>query len=113
MTPDELLAAVEAHRADAGRETTPTDDPLLRDYAGVFGSEAGQRVLVSIERAGHVGRTALARPMPGTPVDVSQTIWNDGARSLALEIRARYERGRLLGTRVVETKAARSLTEDA
>lgn len=66
-------------------------DAIHRDYATVFGSDEGQRVLRHIEATSYVNETTAV------PGDAYGTHFREGMRIGALNIRRRIERGQLVG----------------
>ena len=81
---------------------------LLHDYAVVFGTDPGQRVLADIRREGHV-TSALAL---GHPVDPYLMAVNEGARRLAMLIEGKNVKGRDAKQHEETLRAISSLTED-
>jgi hypothetical protein len=78
VTPEELRNVAEEQRDERRARTL--------DYHAVFTSAAGQRVLADLKRRNFWGKTTLAAPQPGAPIDGIQCAIHEGRRCVVLDI---------------------------
>jgi hypothetical protein len=63
-------------------------------YYDLFTGPAGPEVLADLKARACYGKTTLTSPAPGQPIDMAYVAWQEGRRSLVLEILAKMEVGR-------------------
>lgn len=67
---------------------------LANAYYATFTTESGAEVLADLKARAYFGKTIMAAPAPGQPLDVPRTMLNEGKRVMLLEILVEIERGR-------------------
>ena len=91
--------------------TRTESDDLARDYALVFTTDPGKRVLAHMQATAFYGKTILVQPTETSPVDPMMTMYNEGRRTKVLEVMAWIARGQAPRLTEPQTHAVSSRRE--